>query len=198
MSTFIENLKYQIANIPGFSTKRKLVVIESDDWGSIRMPSREVYEELSAKGFPLYNSTYNRYDSLASEEDLEALFEVLSAFTDSNCNHPKITANTIVSNPDFEKIKKSSYTEYHYEPFTTTLSRYPKHSNAFELWKQCISAGVFKPQFHGREHINVPRWMNTLKDENTLARQIFPYNIESRYTKCCGRIGCKEETFWWL
>ena len=33
-------------NLPGWHTRRKLVVIESDDWGSIRMPSREVKQKL--------------------------------------------------------------------------------------------------------------------------------------------------------
>jgi len=31
-----------VANIPGWRTDRKIVVIESDDWGAIRMPSKEV------------------------------------------------------------------------------------------------------------------------------------------------------------
>jgi hypothetical protein len=33
----------------GWSTKRKIVVIESDDWGAIRMPSRAVYDQFMAK-----------------------------------------------------------------------------------------------------------------------------------------------------
>ena len=28
----------KIINIPGWTTNRKIIVIESDDWGSIRMP----------------------------------------------------------------------------------------------------------------------------------------------------------------
>ena len=36
----------ELYNMFGWRTKRHLVVIESDDWGTIRMPSREVYEEF--------------------------------------------------------------------------------------------------------------------------------------------------------
>jgi len=36
-------LRKNLVNIPGWRTNRKIVVIESDDWGSVRMPSREVY-----------------------------------------------------------------------------------------------------------------------------------------------------------
>ncbi|MFZ1705230.1 MAG: hypothetical protein WAT79_12860 [Saprospiraceae bacterium] len=173
----IEKIKYQLGNLPGFRTKRKIVVIESDDWGSIRLPSREIYKDLIKQGIPLDKATYNRYDALASEEDLSALFEVLSSFSDKNGNPVKITANTIVANPDFEKIESSDFKEYFYEPFTDTLNRYPAHKNAFKLWQEGIQAGVFKPQFHGREHINVQRWMKALANENSMARKIFKYKM---------------------
>ncbi len=177
MNKLIENVKYQLANLIGYRTKRKLVIIESDDWGSIRMPSREVYEMLIAKGVPLQKSTYNRYDSLASEEDLSALFDVLTSFKDKNGNPAKITANTIVGNPDFDKILQSGFKEYHLEPFTATLQKYPQHSRSFDLWKEGMTAGVFIPQFHGREHINVQRWMKALGQEESIARQIFKYGM---------------------
>lgn len=177
MNKLIERIKYQIGNIPGWRTNRKLVVIESDDWGSIRMPSREVYDSLVSEGVPLYQSTYNRFDSLASEEDLASLFEVLHSVRDFNGNPAKITANTIVANPDFDKIEKSGFSEYHYEKFTETLKKYPSHQNSFSLWKEGMDAGVFQPQFHGREHIHVPRWMKALQDEESVARKIFKYKM---------------------
>jgi hypothetical protein len=160
----IQNLFRTLLNAPGFHTNRKIVVIESDDWGSIRMPSREVYEKLLSKGIRVDNLAFNRYDALASESDLKALFEVLQSVKDKNGNPAIITANTIVSNPDFDKIKASNYNEYYYEPFTETLKRYPEHSCAFELWKKGIAENVFRPQFHGREHLNVTRWMKALKN----------------------------------
>mgnify|MGYP000999890125 CR=1 FL=1 len=43
---FKSALLEQIINIPGWRTNRKIVVIESDDWGSVRMRSREVYDRL--------------------------------------------------------------------------------------------------------------------------------------------------------
>jgi hypothetical protein len=177
VNRLIERIKYQIGNMPGWRTNRKLVVIESDDWGSIRMPSREVYDSLVSEGVPLYQSTYNRFDSLACEEDLASLFEVLLSVRDINGNPAKITANTIVANPDFEKIEESGFSEYHYEKFTETLKKYPSHQNSFSLWKEGIDAGVFRPQFHGREHIHVPRWMKALQQEESVARKIFKYKM---------------------
>ena len=39
-------ISHNLLNIPGWRTKRKLVVIESDDWGAIRMPSKEIYNQF--------------------------------------------------------------------------------------------------------------------------------------------------------
>ncbi|MCW4469569.1 polysaccharide (de)acetylase [Flavobacterium sp. MFBS3-15] len=161
-----------LSNLVGFSTKRKIVVIESDDWGSIRMPSNEIRQELQQKGIPLGEGTpgysYNLYDTLASEDDLSHLFEVLSSFRDKNGRHPVFTGMSLVANPDFEKIRQSGFQEYHYESFTETLKREGK--NSFKLWKEGEKNGIFWPEFHGREHLNVPVWLRSLQmnDENTL------------------------------
>lgn len=148
----------------GWVTKRKIVVIESDDWGSIRMPSRQVYDLLLSKGIRVDNQKYSRYDSLASDEDLSELFNVLSSVRDKNGNPAKLTANCVMANPDFDKIRQSNFEKYYYEPFTETLKRYPAHSNAFNLWRKGMSEGMFQLQFHGREHLNVHRWMKYLQE----------------------------------
>ena len=150
-------------NISGWSTNRKIVVFESDDWGSIRMPSKGVYEDLLKKGIRVDKCPFSKYDSLASEEDLTALFEVLVSYKGGNGKSPVFTANAVVANPDFEKIRKSGFSEYHYELFSETLKRYPKHFSSFKLWQQGLNAGVFQPQLHGREHLNVSRWLKYLQ-----------------------------------
>lgn len=159
-----QTISNYLTNIPGWRTNRKIVVIESDDWGSIRMPSKDVYEKLIKAGIRVDKCHYNKYDSLASESDLTHLFETLNKFKDKNDNHPVITANTIVANPDFEKIKASGFKGYYYEPFTDTFKRYPNHTGSFNLWKQGIVEGMFSPQFHGREHLNVSRWLRVLQN----------------------------------
>lgn len=175
--TIIDNIKRSLINLPGFHTNRKIVVIESDDWGSIRMPSKEVYHKLISLGIRVDNLEYNRYDSLASETDLQALFEVLHSVKDQNGNPAILTANTIVANPDFDKIRESDFKEYHYEPFIDTLQRYPNHSKSFDLWKTGINENVFQPQFHGREHLNVTRWMRDLKANKTNTHIAFDFRM---------------------
>lgn len=145
----------------GWTTDRKIVVIESDDWGSIRMPDRETYEKSMKRGVRVDKSEFNKYDTIASIQDFEHLYCILVKHKDKNGNHPIITANTLTANPDFDKIRDSHFQEYHYEPFTETLKKYPNRS--FDLWKQGIESKLFFPQLHGREHLNVARWMKYLQ-----------------------------------
>jgi len=168
-------LSHNFINIPGWHTNRKIVVIESDDWGSIRMPSKEVYEELLNRGIRVDKDPYCRFDSLASEDDLSALFDVLTSVKDKNGRHAILTANAVVANPMFDKIKESGFYEYYYEPFTETLKRYPKHEGVFQMWKQGISAGIFHPQFHGREHLNVKKWLQNLRNGDKTTLLAFDY-----------------------
>ncbi|MFO7851423.1 MAG: polysaccharide (de)acetylase [Bacteroidota bacterium] len=169
-----------LKQLPGFHTSRRIIVFESDDWGSIRMPSVEVYNRFVEKGFNMsdgVSARYNKYDSLATYEDLQDLFEVLSSVKDFKGNHCVMTPMCLVANPDFDKIEESGFKEYFYEPFTETLKKYPGCEKSFELWKEGISSGIFVPQFHGREHLNISRWLEALIAGDKNAHLAFKYKF---------------------
>lgn len=167
----IPNIKHNISryltNIHGWRTSRKIIVIESDDWGSIRMPSKDIYIKCLKSGYPVDQNSFERYDSLLSQQDIELLFDLLAGFKDKNGNHPLITANCVVANPDFEKIKNDNFQNYHYELINETFKKYPNHGNNFYLWKQGLNHKIFYPQFHSREHLNVSLFMNALKNKDS-------------------------------
>ena len=172
-------IRKNLSNIIGFNTKRKIIVLESDDWGSIRMPSVRVYEKLINSGLDLKSdggAGFNKYDSLATTDDLGSLFEVLDSYKDKTGRSPVMTPIVAVANPDFKQIKESGFSDYYFEPFTTTLQKYPGCENSFQLWKEGISQRLFVPQFHGREHLNVKVWMRALKAGNKSA--ILAFNNE--------------------
>lgn len=168
-----------LINVPGWMTKRKIVVIESDDWGSIRTASKEAYKHFLFKGMHVDSCPYNRNDALECNNDLEQIYDVLHSVKDSFGNHAILTANAVVANPDFKKIKECNFQEYYYEPFIKTLERYPNHDRVYELYKQGIVAKIIKPQFHGREHLNVARWMKALQQEDKYARMAFEWDMFS-------------------
>jgi len=142
------------------------MVVESDDWGSIRMPGQQAYNSLIKLDKTIANEPYCRYDTLANTDDLNALFDTLTQFKDKNGRHPVITANTLVANPDFEQIKNSGFEEYHYEPFYETIKRQPSGKAALQLWVQGQVSGLFTPQLHGREHVHALAWLAELRAGN--------------------------------
>jgi hypothetical protein len=168
-----------ITDILGWKTPKKIVVIESDDWGSIRMPSGEVYHNLLRQGYNVDKDPFLKYDSLASESDLINLMEVLSSVKDKNGDYAKMTLNTIMVNPDFDRIRKCDFQEYHYELFTETLAKYPNHKGSFRLWQEGMRKQLFHPQFHGREHINVDQWMKALQKNDRNIMEAFNNNMIS-------------------
>jgi len=175
----LKNLLIQgIRYIPGWRTKRRIVVFESDDWGSIRMPSKETYDILLRKGIPVDQDRYNKYDTLANEDDLAGLFEVLCSVKDKNGNHAKFTPLSLVANPDFKRIRESEFQEYHYEKLPDTLKKYGgSYTNTFSLWLEGIEKKIFVPQFHGREHLNVFSWLQSLRAGSPETRLGFEHQV---------------------
>ncbi len=140
------------------------------------MPSLETATYLNKKGVDISGgdtAVYNKYDTMASSDDLTALFETLRSVSDKNKRYPVITAVCLVANPDFDKIAASDFEEYHWEPFTTTLKRYSYSTSSFELWQQGIFENLFIPQFHGREHLNVAIWLRALQSNDLPTKLAF-------------------------
>ena len=187
------NIGRYLINLPGWRTNRKFVLFESDDWGSIRIPSKEVYDKLRTKGVVLDTNPFNQFDCLENEKDLIDLFENFKKHADKNGKHPIITANFVVANPDFEKIRNSNYEKYFYESISTTYKRNRHSYKSLELIKEGIENGLLKPQYHGREHLNVDQWMSILqqKDEDYLLafdHGVFSIEKEGQI----GRASCRE------
>jgi len=141
------------------------------------MPSKAVYDKMLNAGIRVDNCPYNQFDSVESQEDLEALFSVLTKFTDIQDNHPIITTNFVVANPDFRKIRASGLTKYYFEPFTNTYRRYPFSGDVIKLWDQGIAEKLVYPQYHGREHLNVNRWMKALQQNLPETKLAFDHNL---------------------
>lgn len=168
-----------------WKTDRQIVVIESDDWGSIRIPSKEAVERLMSKGVHLEpHAGYDRVDRLESAEDLSLLSEVLLSVKDRKGAPAKITMNYVMANPDFEKIRESRFEEYHYERFVETNKRYSGCEHSFQTLEKGIEEGVFQPQFHGREHLNVQRWLEALQRGDRDALEAFDEEMFAIYHLC--------------
>lgn len=179
----LQSIKYNILlhlkNIPAPSAGKKIVIIESDDHGSIRMPNTTVHNKLKSAGFASMDSKYNLYDTLEEREDLEQLFDTLRSVKDVNGRAAVFCPFVNVANPDFEKIKASGYSQYFYEPFTATLERYGRDPKTMEIWRQGMEEGIFMPEYHGREHVSVQPWLQKLQEGNKQLLMAFDYGFVS-------------------
>lgn len=163
--------------MPGWKTGRKILVIESDDWGSIRMPDKATFDALDKLGYPVTKRPFEKYDTLATVQDLKMLFDMLSSIKNAKGQNPLITANTVVANPDFNKIEQSGFSEYYYEKFTDTLKSYYPAEDTFSMWKKGIENKLFHPQFHAREHYNTLVWMKLLREGDSDVMLAFRYKM---------------------
>ena len=149
-------------NAIGWNTKGHYVVIESDDWGSIRMKDHKTYEKFLDYGFGRTMCYFDKYDSLESSHDLTDLYETLTSVKDTNGNSAVITPLALSANPNFEEIAKNGKKNYVYELVTETYKRSHNTEKSYELVLQGIREHLYMPQFHGREHLHVNRWMKAL------------------------------------
>jgi hypothetical protein len=158
--------KFLQSLIQGLKTNRKIVIIESDDWGSERIPDNKTRESLAAVGIDMSTNPHAKFDTLERLEDLEALENLLISFKNEFNKKVRITTNFITGNPDYSKIEKSNFKEYSYEPFSVTYEKRDGHTLVFDKLKSLVSQGFLQPQFHGREHINAQFWLEALQNKN--------------------------------
>ena len=160
LNSLISNIH---TNLLGKSVNGKYIIIESDDWGSIRMPNKNVFNELLKTGIPVDKSAYCKFDALESNQDVENLLEVLSTVKNREGQNPVITTNFVSANPDFKRINESNFEKYSCESIVETYKKVYNSDKVLKLIGEGTQLELVKPQFHGRDHVNVPLWLELLK-----------------------------------
>jgi hypothetical protein len=166
LSNIISNLKNSI----GSKTKRKIIVFSVDDYGNVRLNSAEARKNMDAAGMKTY-SRFDALDTLETTQDLEQLFEVLSSVKDKNGRHAVFTPFALPCNIDFEKMEAENYEKFYFETLPDTYKKLEMqqpgaYTGAWGLWKEGISKGLLKPQFHGREHLNLAVFNDKLQKKD--------------------------------
>jgi hypothetical protein len=175
-----QELANHIKNIFGWQTNRKLIIFSVDDYGNVRLDSKNAYDNLSKLKIP-FNSHFDRFDTLETREDLEALFDVLSSVKDKYGNPAVFTPFALPCNINFEEMAENNYQEYKYELLPDTYVKLSKnnpkaYSNTWELWQEGIKKKLIRPQFHGREHFNLGVFNDLLEKRNENLLQVLRQN----------------------
>lgn len=155
-----------VKNIRGWRTSRKLLAFAVDDYANIRVDSLAARQRMLDAGLDLSHQM-DRYDSLETRQDLEALFEVLDSVRDSKGRPGKFSAYALAANPDFARIRDDGE-RYHAESVTETFARLAAeqpqaYEGAWALWQEGRVKGLLQPQCHGREHLNLELFEHKLR-----------------------------------
>lgn len=165
-----QTISNYIKNIPGWGTNRKLVVFSVDDYGNVRIASKEALANLKNQNIS-FNSHFDTFDNLETREDLESLYEVLDSVRDKHGKPAVFTPYALSCNINFEAMAENAYQEYIYETLPSTYEKLshknPKaYDDTWSLWQEGISKNLMHPQFHGREHFNLHIFKDLLQKGN--------------------------------
>ena len=173
-------LKLKILNSIGKKDKkRKILIVESDDWGGIRIPNKTTKDLLIQLGDNMNADSFLKYDSLESYFDVKSLENVLLKHVDSNNRNPIITANFVMKNPLFNK---DYFEEFKYELFTETYkNKIYLDDKVFEIIKKMIKNQLIFPQLHCLQHISKNRWENDVRDGVQWTKTAYSYHMIGTY-----------------
>ncbi|WP_309640391.1 hypothetical protein [Flavobacterium sp.] len=163
LGSIFMNLK----NTIGWKTSRKIVVFSVDDYGNVRVNSKEARSKMDEVGMKIY-SRFDALDTLETKQDLEQLYEVLSSVKDKNNRSAVFTPFALPCNIDFETMESEDFQQFHFEMLPVTYQKLATqqpeaYQGAWDLWQTGIEKGYLKPQFHGREHLNLHIFNDKLK-----------------------------------
>lgn len=163
-------------NLRGWRTSRKLVVIESDDWGAIRMPGRRAFDNLVEAGLQPDRSRYDSLDCLETANDILALMDVIGSHRDATGRPATFTFNTVMGNPDFDAMESDGFAHFYHQHLFDSYRQY--HGEDLEpVWRSAMSERLIRPQLHAREHLNTPLWLADLQAGHHEARLAFNHRF---------------------
>lgn len=164
MKQFLAN---HLKNIPGWKTKRRLLAFAVDDYGNVRLASPKAKQNLQASGIKLIGR-FDHFDALDTREDYEMLYDVLGSVKDKKENPAIFTPYALPCNTDYQKTTESDC--FIPENLDVTYKRLGSQDKSYEGAHELLLDGIhhklIKPQFHGREHLNVNLFNTLLKDKN--------------------------------
>ncbi len=165
-----KNIILNAKNLMGWKTNRKIIVFSVDDYGNVRLDSKEAGRRMENAGLKA-TSRFDIYDTLETRQDLQALYKVLASVKGKKGRHAVFTPFALPCNINFEKMEEEGYQEYRYELLPQTFKKLsasdPKsYENTWELWQEGIDKRFMRPQFHGREHFSLKVFNKKLEERD--------------------------------
>lgn len=170
----------------GYHCDNPVVVIESDDWGAVRIPSIQALKEFEHKYPERELDHYQSYDTLDTVEDIEMLSDVLERHNQQTSS-PVFTMNFAMANPVFQTGNDRIGTPFLWEPISNTYQKYyGRDTNPIDTIVSLSSRGIIHPQLHGREHLNVTSWRYGILNDKKLKYAYELHMVGLNDGKYCG------------
>lgn len=164
MKQFLAN---HLKNIKGKKVKRKFLAFSVDDYGNIRLASAQAKKNLLNADVKLKNR-FDQLDALDTREDYEMLFDTLDYVKDKAGNPAIFTPYALPCNTDYQLTKENG--SFVPENLDVTYEKLTGDEKAFDGAYNTLLEGIkhkfIKPQFHGREHLNVHLFNALFNDKN--------------------------------
>jgi hypothetical protein len=141
-------------------------------------------QDIVVRGGPALVLTSDDWGGVPPQEtpgDLDRLADTLRPFHDRRGRPLPVTVYLVAAGPDFARVEQSGYREYFWRFCYADAPQTEARMRALR------EEGLFEIQFHGREHYNVPLWLDLLRTN------------QGDYRKACheGRIPCKMSDDLW-
>lgn len=148
--------KYIFAKKIFKKTEHPVLSFDSDDWGVAKI-EQDYFDAGAAEGLDLFSNPFVFYDSLENVETFNSIKGVLSKYKGYNSTVPSFTLNYSAFNPDFERIKASSFKNYYNIPLERSYK-----GDSFELVRSFIlnNNNFFDISFHCAQHINIYHFLS--------------------------------------
>ncbi len=140
-------------------SSRKVIVFESDDWGScFAFPSLALYHfhrsTLKGNGAEKIREDLPK-TTLEDPDDMERLFRVLEGHRGGDGRPARFQANYIMANPS-PKLVDGVLAKYEMVSLPDVPEGWPR-GNIIEKAKEGMRRGVWHREFHGYAHVNYRR-----------------------------------------
>ena len=148
---------------------RPVVVIQSDDWGRVGVPSLPVFNQIRQAVPGVGDSRWDFY-GLETTADLEALGNELEAIRDTDDAPACITGNFIMANADLRLMAENGFARGIYKPISEGFPP-PWTDSLVTAYRALVDRKVFYPGLHGFTHFNASVLEGALADPGDLGER---------------------------
>jgi hypothetical protein len=173
IKSYIDRARSVAAGLRSLAPKRPTVIVQSDDWGRVGVPSLDALERLRVRHPNIGRDSWDFY-GLESEEDIVALGDVLAETSDKDGRPACFTANFIMANADLRAMRAHDYGELRWIGIVDGFPA-PWTDRNFSSYRFNIERKAFYPGLHGFTHFNIPGLLHALRSttrEGAIAREL--------------------------